>query len=212
MVAIRHPLRYAITNISSFPSDSPDQRRLRLEADLRRWAVDGVDTVQLREKALNTGELFALATLAMKLLRTLPDESRRPRLLINSRIDVALAAGADGVHLSAQPGALTPPQVRAVFAGAGRHGCTVSVSCHTPEEVAKARQEGADMILFGPVFEKCVGGELVVAGKGLPILRQVCLAASPVPLLALGGVTPARLAACLDAGASGFASIRAFEA
>ena len=209
MLAARKPFRCAITDLSSWISDSRTDRRLRLETGLRRWAVDGVDTVQLREKALKTGELFALANAAMGILRGLPGD-RRPRLLVNGRPDVALAAGADGVHLSAQPGALTPAQVRAVFAGAGRPHCLVSLSCHTLDEVAGARDGGADLILFGPVFEKRVGGEVVVEGKGLRLLREACLLAEPAPVLALGGVTPAHLDACLEAGAAGFASIRAF--
>lgn len=209
MVATCRPFRCAITDLSSCLSDSAADRRLRLQGDLRRWAVDGVDTVQLREKALNTGELFALATAATEALRELP-EANRPRLLVNGRPDVALAAGADGVHLPAQPGALTPAQVRAVFAGAGRPQCLISLSCHTLDEVARARAGGADLILFGPVFEKSVRGKVVVEGRGLPLLREACLLAKSTPVLALGGVTPARLDACLQAGAAGFASIRAF--
>ena len=183
---------------------------MRLEAALRRWAVDGVDTVQLREKVLNTGELFALAITAMEVLRSVPDSNHRPRLLINSRLDIALAAGADGVHLSAHPGALKAAQVRTAFAG--RPDSLVSKSCHTLREVAAAREDGVDLILFGPVFEKRVAGEVAVEGKGLPLLRQACRAAGPVPVLALGGVLPARVTACLAAGAAGFASIRAFQA
>ncbi len=209
MVATCGPFRCAITDLSSCLSDSAADRRLQLRGDLRRWAVDGVDTVQLREKALNTGELFALATAATEALRELP-KANRPRLLVNGRPDIALATGADGVHLPAQPGALTPAQVRAVFAGAGRPQCLISLSCHTLDEVARARAGGADLILFGPVFEKRVRGEVVVEGRGLPLLREACLLAKSTPVLALGGVTPARLDACLQAGVAGFASIRAF--
>lgn len=209
MISTRRPICCAITDLSSSSSDSPADRRLRLQKDLRRWAVDGVDTVQLREKALNTGELFALVHVAMGVLRQLPEESR-PRLLVNGRADVALAAGADGVHLPGGPGALTPAQVRATFAGAGRPRCLVSVSGHTLDEVATAHAGGADLILFGPVFEKNVDGEVVVPGKGLAFLREACVLAKPVPVLALGGITRARLDACLQAGAAGFASIRTF--
>ena len=209
MVATCGPFRCVITDLSSCLSDSAADRRLQLRGDLRRWAVDGVDTVQLREKALNTGELFALATAATETLRELP-KANRPRLLVNGRPDIALAAGADGVHLPAQHGALTPAQVRAVFAGAGRPQCLISLSCHTLDEVARARAGGADLILFGPVFEKRVRGEVVVEGRGLPLLREACLLAKSTPVLALGGVTPARLDACLQVGVAGFASIRAF--
>lgn len=210
VVAPRRPWRYAITDLSSSLSDSPAKRRLRLEEQLLRWAVDGVDTVQLREKHLNTGELFALAAAAQVVLGSLPQHIGRPRLLINSRLDIALATGADGVHLSAAPGALTPAQTRAAFTAAGKPRCLVSISCHTLGEVARAGQDKADLILFGPVFEKRVAGKVVVEGKGLPLLRDACLTAAATPVLALGGVNPERVAACLEAGAAGFASIRAF--
>ena len=183
---------------------------MRLQTALGRWAVDSVDIVQLREKGLNTGELFALATAAVDTLRGLPGNLVRPRLLISTRVDIALAAEFDGVHLSAQPGALTPAQVRTVFAGAGRQHYLISSSCHTLEEVAQARDGGADLILFGPVFEKSVAEQIVVEGKGLPLLREACRRAWPARVLALGGVTPARWNACGEAGAVGFASIRAF--
>lgn len=213
VVAALKPLRYAITDLTSSLSDAPAKRTLRLRKQLERWAVDGVDIVQLREKSLGAGELLALAQAGLAILKEAgrqAEDSRRPQLLINGRVDVALASGADGVHLPAHPGALHPAQVRELFLRAGRSDCLISVSCHTADEVEAARDGGADLILFGPVFEKRVGGVVVVEGMGLQALRHAALTAQPVPLLALGGVTADRVASCLRAGAAGVAAIRLF--
>ena len=213
VVSPMRPLRCAITDGSTSLSDAPPERWLRLETQLRRWAFDGVDIVQLREKQLNVGELLRLATDAAHLLREMAAASgqRPPLLLVNGRTDIALAAGAGGVHLTAAPGHLTPAQVRQFFRAAGQPPCTVSVSCHTLAEVTAAREAKADLILFGPVFEKRVGGHLVHEGTGLDPLRTACQAAGTTPVLALGGLTADRIAPCLAAGAAGIAAIRLFS-
>ena len=166
------------------------------------------------KKRLESGELVALAMMAMQVLREVAAERggvRTTRLLVNGRPDIAAAAGADGVHLTAKTGELTPGQVRQVFLGAGLPSCFVSVSCHTVQEVAAGCQAGADLILFGPVFEKRVGTELVTAGLGLRHLSEACVLARRVPVLALGGVTEQNTPSCLAAGAAGIAGIRLFQ-
>jgi thiamine-phosphate pyrophosphorylase len=164
--------------------------------------------VQLRAKSLEAG---ALADLGRRILRDIAKTgSIYTKLLINGRADVAVAIGADGVHLTAREGELTPQQVRAVFAHAGRPAPLVSVSCHTLEEVTRARDQRADYILFGPVFEKRVGDEVVQGGAGLEWLREACKIAASVPVLALGGVTEQTIPFCLQAGARGVAGIRLF--
>ena len=135
----------------------------------------------------------------------------RPRLLLNGRPDIAAAAHADGVHLTARPGELTPGQVRHIFRTAGAPRCTISVSCRTLEQVERARTNGADFILFSPVFEKVLEGRQVAKGTGLHLLRAACRLAHPVPVLALGGVTPQNTPDCLAAGAAGIAAIRLFS-
>ena len=214
------PVRYAITNLAAYGLDQGDDLSMRLRAHLRRWAFDAVDIVQLREKHLETGELFALAQAGIQALRTFSGPANTsdpaipvytlPRFLVNGRPDIAAAVGADGVHLPSGPGTLTPAQVRKVFFAAGLPRCFVSVSCHTLDEVHAARDAGADLLLFGPVFEKRVAGKVVVPGLGLATLGQACEAAKPLPVLALGGVTAANTPACLQAGARGVASIRLF--
>jgi thiamine-phosphate pyrophosphorylase len=200
-------LRYAITDRARLPGAEPD-RQAGLLRQAARWAADGLDIVQLREKDLPSG---VLADLARGMLAVLRAHHPAPRLLLNSRADVAVAAGADGVHLTAAAGELTPVQVRTLYAAAALPEPTVSVSCHTLAEVAAARKSGATLILFGPVFEKRVGGQLVADGTGLDRLRAACAAAGPTPVLALGGVTWANAEACGDAGAAGIAAIRLFQ-
>jgi len=197
-------LRYAVSDRSIFGDDEAI-RTAELLRSAARWAADGVDFVQLREKDMDAG---ALTALARKILAVLGVEST---LLINGRADVAIASGAAGVHLTAHPDELTPAQVRRVFAVAGRGEPVVSVACHTVEAARRARDGGADIILFSPIFEKRVQGVQVSPGVGLERLREVCEAAAPVRVLAMGGVTWSNSQQCIDAGAAGVAGIRLFR-
>lgn len=177
-------VRYAITGNAA---DAAELTRLAGRADF----------VQLRTPGWDAG-------LVVDVLRHLPPEVLATKVLVHGRIDVALACGAAGVHLSSRPGELTVAQVRTLMPQA-----IVSVSCHTLEEVERARQ--ADLILFAPVFEKRVDDRLVTPGAGLEALRAACLAAAPARVLALGGVTKENAALCIEAGAAGIAGIRLFE-
>ena len=170
------------------------------------WVREAVQFVQLREKQLAAGELVKLAVALRAALR----ESGETKLLVNGRADVAVAAGADGVHLTSRPGELTAEQVREVFRLAGAGEPVVSASCHTVDEVRRAIAGGVDLILFGPVFEKRVGGVVVSEGVGLEVLREACTAAAGTPVLALGGVTLPKVEGCIEAGAAGVAGIRLF--
>ena len=179
------------------------------KANAVRWAKDGVDFVQLRDKSLDAGDLAKLARAILADLAQISGAT--PRLLINGRADVAIAVGAAGVHLTAHPDEITPEQVRRVFEIAGKPAPLVSISCHTTEEVQRAKAASIDLIFFGPVFEKRVDGELVSAGVGLGVLHEACVAAEDIPVLALGGVTAERIDDCLRAGAKGVAGIRLFS-
>lgn len=176
--------------------------------DAARWAQDGIDFIQLREKKINAEELIDLARTMLEEIASVPDA--KTRLLINGRPDVAIAAGAAGVHLTSHPDELTPTQVRAVYAASGSGEPVISVSCHTLDEVQRAHQQGADLILFGPVFEKRIARQLIRDGSGLEALTDACRAAAGTPVLALGGITLENTPACLDAGAAGIAAIRLF--
>jgi thiamine-phosphate pyrophosphorylase len=209
-------LRYAITDRARARTVEPELEDALLR-QAEGLAATGVDFVQLREKDLEAG---ALAELARKLLIILRSRPNAPKLLINSRADVAVATGADGVHLTSATGSLTPADIRRLYAAAGLPEPIVSVSCHTLSEIPSARDAAATLILFGPVFEKVVAvheaeraaDALVAEGIGLNLLHLACAAASPTPVLALGGITPENTDATLAAGAAGIAAIRMFFA
>lgn len=179
----------------------------RTRNQVRRWAADGIELIQLREKDLDTGALLELAAAA---LETLSEMQSPAKLLINTRTDVAIAARAHGVHLTSHSDELTPQQVRELYTHAGFPAPIVTVSCHTPTDIARARHNAADFILFGPVFEKRTNGTLLAAGAGLEALAFACAIAQQVPVLALGGITPQNSVACLASGAMGVAGIRLF--
>ncbi|MDP9039396.1 MAG: thiamine phosphate synthase [Acidobacteriota bacterium] len=208
-------LRYAITDRRQLGPDEGTRRAALLE-QAARLAGAGVDFVQLREKDLSPGELAALATEVAHVLRRQEGGGEAPpRLLVNGGIDVALAAYADGVHLTAGGDAPAPGDVRRRYREAGRQPPVVSLSCHRVADVARARAgwesgEGPDLILFGPVFEKRVGERLISEGVGLDVLGEACGAAGSIPVLALGGVAREDVAACLQTGAAGVAAIRMF--
>lgn len=201
-------IRCAITDIGSDAALSAElfaAARGGLLQQARQWAVDGVELVQLREKHLQSKHLLHLAEELQTALRGSPT-----RLLINGRPDVAIAAGAAGVHLSARSGELTAAQLQRLFAMRGLARAVVSLACHSLDEVLAARRAGVDFILFGPVFEKQVQGHRVGLGVGLAALRAAAEAAQGTPVLALGGVTRANMTECLSAGAAGVAAIRLF--
>ena len=200
-------LRYAITDRSQYPGDDRT-RQAALVRNASRWAADGIDLIQLREKDLPAAEIAALARAILQSIRRATSSTR---LLINSRPDIAVATGAHGVHLTAAPAELTPAQVRDLFAITGRGTPIITISCHTLEEVRRARESRVDAILFGPVFEKTVAGQTVAPGLGLDGLRDASLAAGDIPVYALGGVTTDNAALCLEAGAAGIAGIRLFH-
>ena len=215
-VAAHPPLRCAITDRTRLgDSKAEPQRQATLLRNAARWAAEGLNFVQLREKDLEAGDLAALAR---KLLATLGTGHPAPKLLVNSRADVAIAVAAAGVHLTSAAGQLMPYQVRRLYAAAGLPDPIVSVSCHTLADVTRAASPepdcAASLILFGPVFEKVASGKPdgpAASGTGLHQLRAACAAAAPTPVLALGGITQANTAACLAAGAAGIAAIRLFQ-
>jgi thiamine-phosphate pyrophosphorylase len=200
-------LLYYITDRTQFPGDENARQRALLEkiAEATRC---GVDLIQLREKDLPTRELEALSRAVLHTVRLQKTGSRKSttRLLINSRTDVALACGADGVHLRSDD--ISPSEVRTIWAKARDSSrALVSVSCHSACEVARIASEGVDFAVFAPVFEKRDAPQASPAG--LDALREACR--QKVPVLALGGITLKNARACVDAGAAGVAAIRLFQ-
>lgn len=174
----------------------------------------GVDLIQLREKDLPGRELEVLAREAVRVVRENAG-GKRTRLLINSRVDVAIAAQADGVHLRGDD--IAASEVRVIFSQAGMHKPVIGVSCHSVSEVRLAESHGADFAVFGPVF-----GKSGAPGQGVAGLRAACdkvpargleaaVPAGQMPVLALGGVNRDNAAACFEAGAAGIAAIRLFQ-
>jgi thiamine-phosphate pyrophosphorylase len=213
-------LRYAITSRALYPGNeqvegeqveqqiAEQQKQAALLAEAARWIADGIDFIQLREKDLPGA---ALATLARNLLETIARAASPTRLLINSRPDIALATGALGVHLTSSPDELSPIQIRDLFLSAHAPNPLITLSCHNLAEVHRARPLQVDAILFAPVFEKPLAEGENLPGQGLDQLRAACLAADPIPVFALGGVTPENTPECLKAGAAGVAGIRLFH-
>jgi thiamine-phosphate pyrophosphorylase len=142
----------------------------------------GTIALQLREKDLDARELYEL-TLALK---PICKRFGAP-LLVNDRIDVALAAGADGAHLAST--SLTVADARTLI------GPTklIGVSTHSTQEVTLAASDGADFAVFGPVFDPLSKGAYGPA-KGLAALEDAVKAANNMPLYALGGINQARAA------------------
>jgi len=169
----------------------------RLLVQVERALGAGVDYVQLRRRDIAAGELQSLA----KRLVGLSARSREA-LLVNGRLDVALSSHAKGVHLPAR-GLPTEAVLRVA-----PPGFIVSRSTHRGEEVESAREQGANFVVFGPVFPtRSKPGH---PGVGLAALAAA-VSSAPIPVYALGGITPERISAIEDTGAQGIAGISVFE-
>ena len=169
--------------------------RLPLPALVEACVAAGVDQVQVRERALSGSALLALADdVRAATARGARARGGTARVLVNRRIDVAQAAGADGVHLGGD--AVSPAEARALLGASA----WIGVSAHAPEEIDP--RGGASYAHLAPIF-----APLSKTGErpplGLEPLRRA--AARGLPVLAQGGVTPERVRGILDAGAAGVA-------
>jgi thiamine-phosphate pyrophosphorylase len=191
-----------VTDRRAFGADPTAQTAL-LER-IRLAAAAGVDWVQIREKDLGGRELSALVRQAMQVAAGF-------RIVVNDRLDVAVAAGAAGVHLGRES-----LPVRDVAAWCAQHfGATregkffIGASCHSLDEALVAEQDGVDYIFFGPVF--ATPSKLRFGPpQGLDRLAEVSKRLR-IPVLAIGGITVENSAGCLRAGAAGIAAIRLFQ-
>ncbi len=159
-----------------------------------RAATAGATMIQVRAKTLGGRELAALTRRVLDVAHGVP-------VLVNARLDVALACGAQGVHLPSH--SIAPSRLR----GTVPPGFLIGVSCHSVEDVARAAAEGADFVVFGPVFTTRSHPDAVPTGTD-GLSRAVH--AAPIPVYALGGVTEANAPLCIEAGAAGVAGISLF--
>ena len=157
----------------------------------------GVDVIQIREKDLEARPLLALVEAAVARA-----QGTATRILVNDRLDAALAARADGVHLPAH--GLPVAEVRRAYPE-----MLIGASCHDLEELHAAEAGGADFAVFGPVFaplSKASDRPPLGVEKLAEAVRAV-----KIPVLALGGITVENAAECLRAGAAGVAGITLFQ-
>ncbi len=188
---VKRPLFYYIT----------DRRKLAgmsLVDCMRRAIRWGADFIQIREKDLPDRELFELTCKAVRLV-----QGTRCRIIVNGRADIALAAGAHGLHLPS-----TGLRIEDLHSSLVQN-LIVGASAHSMLEARRAAERGAHYILLGPVYpteSKLSYGPPL----GLARLRRVCKAV-PIPVLALGGIQPELVTPALAAGAAGVAGISLFQ-
>jgi len=195
------PILYAITSGATKSETTPDDDDFIRVLHLAEAAVAAkISLFQIREKNLSARVLYELATRATKITR-----GSLTKLLVNDRLDIALAAGADGVHLTS---ASLPVRVVRKICGPE---FLIGASTHSLEAARDARDSGADFAVFGPVFET-ESKRAYGPPQGLEKLRQVTSELQGFPVVAIGGITLDNAESCFAAGASGIAGIRLFDA
>ena len=192
---LRLPQLYPITDTQISGLSHADQVAL--------FAERGATVVQLREKRATALEFYEQATAALAIAA-----ERGVQLIINDRVDIALAVGAAGVHLGQDD--LPLADARQVRAAAGRPDLVIGFSTHNLAQALAAAQAGADYIGFGPVFgtRSKTNPDPTV---GLDALADVCRAVT-VPVVAIGGITLDAVPAVARAGAAAAAIIAAIDA
>ena len=180
---------YAVTDRRALPAGVTLAQAVEAALD------GGVTCLQLREKEASAGEILTLARTLLPLCRT-----RRVPLLINDRVDIALAAGADGVHLGQED--LPLPEARALL-GPDR---ILGATAHTVEEALRAQAEGADYLGVGAMFP--TGTKTNTIPTSADTLKAICAAVS-IPVVAIGGVTAQNLPTLSGTGIAGAAVVSA---
>jgi thiamine-phosphate pyrophosphorylase len=194
------PILYLITAGLTSEDSTPDGKEFQDILELISAAVEArISLVQLREKRLRALRLFELAKRASQITR-----GSVTRLLVNDRADIAVAAEADGVHLTTR--SLEPGIIRNRFGD----NFIIGSSTHSISEALAARQGGADFVVLGPVFATSSKAQYGMP-IGIDVLRQAAKQLTPYPVLALGGISMRNFGECLRAGAGGIAGIGLFN-
>ena len=188
----------------------------RSSEGLAAWTANlaraGIDSLQLRDRSATDRLVYEGARSMVEALAQWraphpsseagPLSAKRPYVLVNRRPDISVAAGASGVHLPAR--GLPTRAVREAFGA----GLVIGRSTHSLDEVAEAQRQGADFVVFGPVFST---PEKLRYGAPLGLEQLARAASFGIPVLAIGGITQENLEAVARTGAAGAAAIRLFE-
>jgi thiamine-phosphate pyrophosphorylase len=181
----------------------------KLLEKIRTAVAAQVDVVQIRERDLPAGELLKLLREAVAIAAAAAQQGAGgTRIVVNDRLDVALASGAAGVHLSGSSIAVQEV-VRWCRAGNAPRDFLIGVSCHSLEEARMAEEAAADYIFFGPIFDT-PSKRPFGPPQGLDALAALCREMT-TPVIAIGGVNESNARDCLKAGASGVAAIRLIQ-
>ncbi len=196
----RVPLIFYVTDRRGLGLEDP-RAAVRLLEIVEHAARAGVDAIQLREKDIAGRALLELTAGAI-------ERAGQTKIIVNDRLDIALGAGASGVHLGGESIGVAEAFA---FRVSGRAPATFMIgrSCHSLEEASRAEEDGADYIFFGPVFATPSKARFGPP-QGSGALAAVCRGVR-IPVVAIGGVTLENAGACIAAGAAGLAAIRLFQ-
>ena len=197
---------YVTDGKSLTPGDHTSGRTAHVLGKIRKAITAGVDWVQIREQDLSARDLLSLARQALRETAAVPDA--HVRIILNDRVDVALAVGAAGVHLGGESLPLREV-LRWHRAGNGPANWLIGASCHSLAGACEAESSGATYIFFGPVFDT-PSKRPFGPPQGVAKLAEVCRAVR-IPVIAIGGVNRTNGDDCLRAGAAGVAAIRLFQ-
>lgn len=171
---------------------------------IERTISAGADWIQIREKDLPTPALLELARQAARMA-----QGTATKIIINDRLDVALATGAAGIHLGRESLPIAEVKAWCSRRQGGLPEFLVGASCHSLEEARAAERDGADYLFFGPIF--ATPAKLQYGPpQGIEKLAAACCGVR-IPVLAIGGITSKNARSCLAAGAAGVAAIRLFQ-
>ena len=189
------PLTYLITKGDLTPQNFSVKSE-RVFRTIKLAAEASISFIQVREKDLSAKLVLELVSKAVSITA-----DYKTKILVNDRIDIAIGAKADGVHLTSK--SLPAKIIRNI----SPDNFTIGVSTHSLRAAKKARNEGADFVTFSPIFK--TGSKLKYgAPQGVDELRRVCDELRPFSVIALGGIDEDSYKPVIEAGASGFAAIR----